>query len=147
MDIYERINESADDDQPHRVDAEATRGSAEVHHEHRRERRDQGGPRRHRGARRKLRAVEDKLLQPTLAEGDAKSFRGALKLYLKFVWLQAEVSSGGGDVAGNADFRPTQPQLDVYKKLTGELDEVKAAFKVLYERDVPAFGGRLGGRW
>ncbi len=91
----------------------------------------------------KLRAVEDTLLQPTLAEGDAKSFRGALKLYLKFVWLQAEVSAGGGDVAGNADFRPTQPQLDVYTKLAAELDEVKAEFKALYERDVPAFEGRL----
>ena len=87
----------------------------------------------------RLRAAEDKLLQPTIAEGDAKSFRGAMKLYLLFVWLQAEVSSGGGDVAGNSDYPPTQPQIEVYRKLTGELDQVKAELRAVYDTDVPAF--------
>ncbi|MBV9074252.1 MAG: sialidase, partial [Acidobacteria bacterium] len=44
-------------------------------------------------------AIEDQLLQRTVAEGDLKSFRGPLQLYLKFVWLGAEVGSGGADVA------------------------------------------------
>src|SRR5262249_40121824 len=34
----------------------------------------------------KMRSVEDRLLQPTLAEADLKSFRGPLELYLKLVW-------------------------------------------------------------
>ena len=51
----------------------------------------------------KARAVEDDLLQPTLAEADLKSFRGPLKLYLSLLWLQAEVGPGAADVSGNAD--------------------------------------------
>src|SRR5262249_57622108 len=62
----------------------------------------------------KFREVEDRLLQPTLAENDEKSFRGPLELYLKLLWLQAEVGSGAADVSGNADFPPTQPELEVY---------------------------------
>ncbi len=115
MDIYERINESAE--MINRL--EWTRKQLEDLRKFTTSTGEKGATKEALDAIEaldaKLRAVEDKLLQPTLAEGDAKSFRGALKLYLKFVWLQAEVSSGGGDVAGNADFRPTQPQLDVYK--------------------------------
>lgn len=87
----------------------------------------------------RARAVEDLLLQPTLAEGDLKSFRGPLKLYLKLLWLQAETSSGGGDVAGNADFPPTAAELQVFEKLAAELEEAKAAFRKLYDEHVPAF--------
>ncbi len=54
----------------------------------------------------KLRAVEDQLLQPTIAEGDQKSFRGPLEVYLKLLWLQAEVGPGAADVSGNADMPP-----------------------------------------
>ena len=45
----------------------------------------------------KARAVEDRLLQPTIAEGDLKSFRGPLELYLKLIWLQAESGVSGSD--------------------------------------------------
>ncbi len=55
----------------------------------------------------KLQAVEDTLMQKTLAEGDLKSFRGAIQLYLKFLWLTAEVGAGAADVSGNADMAPT----------------------------------------
>ena len=37
---------------------------------------------RPRTSTKKVRAVEDELLQPTIAEADQKSFRGPLKLYL-----------------------------------------------------------------
>ena len=87
----------------------------------------------------KFRDVEDRLLQPTLAEADQKSFRGPLELYLKLLWLQAEVGSGAADVSGNADFQPTQPEVEVYNLLSGTLEETRRQFDELYAAAVPAF--------
>jgi hypothetical protein len=88
-------------------------------------------------------AIEDQLLQRTVAEGDLKSFRGPLQLYLKFVWLGAEVGSGGADVAGNPDFPPTQPEIDVYNLLHGQLEKAQSDFNTLYSQDVPAFNDAM----
>lgn len=87
----------------------------------------------------KARAVEDDLLQPTLAEADLKSFRGPLKLYLSLLWLQAEVGPGAADVSGNADLAPTQPERDVYDLLAGCLSETRKKYDELYEKAIPAF--------
>jgi photosystem II stability/assembly factor-like uncharacterized protein len=84
-------------------------------------------------------AIEDQLLQRTIAEGDLKSFRGPLQLYLKFVWLGAEVGSGGADVAGNPDFPPTQSETEVYNLLHGQLDKAQSDFNNFYSKDVAAF--------
>jgi photosystem II stability/assembly factor-like uncharacterized protein len=84
-------------------------------------------------------AVEEELLQPTLAEADMKSFRGPLQLYLKLVWLQAESGTGGGDVSGNADFAPTQPEREVYDLLAGRLAEARKRFDELYGKTIPSF--------
>jgi photosystem II stability/assembly factor-like uncharacterized protein len=91
----------------------------------------------------KARAVEDKLLQPTLAEADLKSFRGPLELYLKLVWLQAETNLGGGDVSGNADFPPTQAELEVHDLLSKQLAELRRGFDDLYGKAVPAFNDAM----
>jgi photosystem II stability/assembly factor-like uncharacterized protein len=91
----------------------------------------------------KLRGIEDQLLQPTLAEADLKSFRGDMKLYLKLLWLQAEVMTGGGDVAGNADFAPTGPQREVYALLKDRLEAIQREFTEMYEKTLPAYDQRL----
>lgn len=90
----------------------------------------------------KLLSVEDKLLQRTLADGDQKSFRGPLQLYLTLLWLQAEVGSGGGDIAGNADYPPTAAQLEVYAKLKARLAAIRTEFGAVVEKDVPAFNSK-----
>ena len=64
-----------------------------------------------------------------------KSFRGPLQLYLKLVWLQAESGTGGGDVSGNADFAPTQPEREVYDLLAGRLADARKRFDELYDKD------------
>jgi hypothetical protein len=87
----------------------------------------------------KIRSVEDRLLQPTLAEADLKSFRGPLELYLKLVWLLAESETGGGDVSGNADFPPTQAEREVYELLGKQLAEVRRDFDELNGKTIPAF--------
>src|SRR5207302_9356314 len=85
------------------------------------------------------RSVEDRLLQPTLAEADLKSFRGPLALSLKLVWLLAGSGTGGGDVSGNADFPPTQAEREVYEMLGKQLAEVRRDFDELYGKTIPAF--------
>jgi photosystem II stability/assembly factor-like uncharacterized protein len=95
---------------------------------------------------REARAVEDRLLQPTLGEADEKSFRGELGLYLKLLWLQAEVGAGGADVSGNADFPPTQPEREVYEMLSGWLAEARKALDALYATTLPAFNEAIRSR-
>ena len=92
------------------------------------------------------RAVEDRLIQPTLAEADEKSFRGPLQLYLKLLWLQAEVGAGGADVSGAADFPPTDPEKEVYALLAERLATVRADFETLYGTTIPAFNAKMGAR-
>ena len=94
----------------------------------------------------KVRAVEDRLLQPTLAEADQKSFRGPLQLYLALLWLQAEVGPGAADVSGNADFPPTKPELEVYDVLSKRLADARLAFDDLYAKGIPAFEEASKGR-
>jgi photosystem II stability/assembly factor-like uncharacterized protein len=89
------------------------------------------------------RAAEDQLMHPTIAEGDEKSFRGPLGLYLKFIWLGAEVGTGGGDVSGNSDFKPTQPELDVFDLLHKQLEDVKASVDDLNAHATAAYNSQL----
>jgi hypothetical protein len=95
---------------------------------------------------RAARTVEDQLLQPTLAEADEKSFRGELELYLKLLWLQAEVGAGGADVSGNADFPPTRAEREVYALLSGQLARARTAFDALYATTLPAFNETMRAR-
>lgn len=90
-------------------------------------------------------AQESQLLHPTIAEGDEKSFRGPLGLYLKFIWLGAEVGTGGGDVSGNSDFAPTQSEIEVTALLEKQLDNVASAVNDLNLHAVPAYNSRLQG--
>ena len=87
----------------------------------------------------KVRAVEDRLMQPTLSEADLKSFRGPLGLYLKFVWLAAESGTGGGDVSGSADYAPTAGEREVYDLLSGQLTGARRDFDELYGRTLSQF--------
>jgi hypothetical protein len=91
----------------------------------------------------KFRAVEEPLLDETIAEGDQKSFRGPLGLYLKFVWLGAEVGTGGADVSGNSDFPPTQSEYEVFELLNKQLEETKVQLKQLNDEGLSAFNKEM----
>ncbi len=88
-------------------------------------------------------ASEDKLMHPTIAEGDEKSFRGPIGLYLKFIWLGAEAGTGGGDVAGNNDYAPTVPEQEVFALLHKELEGVQTATDALNSRAVAEYNETL----
>ncbi len=82
---------------------------------------------------------ENKLMHPTIAEGDIKSFRGPIGLYLKFIWLGAEVGTGTGEIAGNADFAPTRSEVEVFDMLHQQLGQVQATLDGLTKTAVPAY--------
>jgi photosystem II stability/assembly factor-like uncharacterized protein len=87
----------------------------------------------------KLQSVELKLVTPSQINSDDKYFVEADKVYLNLIWLNAEVGSGGGDVAGGADFRPTDAALDLLQTIETELAAASADFQKLIEKELPAF--------
>jgi photosystem II stability/assembly factor-like uncharacterized protein len=90
-----------------------------------------------------LLAVRDTLMQRTLEDGDAKSFRGPIQLYLKLMWLAAEIGTGAGDISGGVDFAPTQPEMAVHDVLKARLDETRRNYDRLKTQVLPEFNKRL----
>jgi photosystem II stability/assembly factor-like uncharacterized protein len=91
----------------------------------------------------KLQAVEFKLVTPSQINSDDKYFVEADKVYLNLIWLNAEMGTGGGDVAGGADFAPTDTELELLQTLEAELSGALADHKKLIEVDLPAFNKTL----
>jgi len=91
----------------------------------------------------KLQSVELKLVTPSQINSDDKYFVEADKVYLNLIWLNAEVGPGGGDVAGGADFAPTDTALDLLKTIETELTGAVADYQKLIEKDLPAFNHAL----
>jgi hypothetical protein len=86
----------------------------------------------------KLQAAESRLVSRALRDSDDKYFVEASGTYLDLIWLNAEVGTGGGDVAGGADFAPTDAQLETLRTLEAEMSGVDAELKDLMQRDLPA---------
>lgn len=87
----------------------------------------------------KLQTVESRLVSSALRNSDDKYFVEAYGVYLDLVWLNAEVGTGGGDVAGGADFAPTEAQLESLRSLEGEMSRVDADYKGVLRQDLPPF--------
>ena len=94
---------------------------------------------------RKMQDVEYKLITREDALSDDKYFTTQYKLYLQLIWLNGEIGTGGGDVAGSADYGPTETAMSMVFGLEKELDAVRAEYKNLMEKDVPAFNSSLSG--
>jgi hypothetical protein len=91
----------------------------------------------------KLQTVESRLASRALRNSDDKYFVEADGVYLDLIWLNAEVGTGGGDVAGGADFAPTEAQLESLKALEGERASVDVDLRQILQGDLPAFNQAL----
>ena len=91
----------------------------------------------------KLETIEFKLVSPEQVNSDDKYFVDADKVYLNLIWLNAEVGTGGGDVAGGADFAPTDTELELLTAIEADLAPAVADYKKLMETDLPAFNRTL----
>jgi hypothetical protein len=87
----------------------------------------------------KLQTVESRLVSSALRDSDDKYFVEAYGVYLDLIWLNAEVGTGGGDVAGGADFAPTEAQLESLRSLEGEISRVDTDYKEVLRQDLPPF--------
>jgi photosystem II stability/assembly factor-like uncharacterized protein len=91
----------------------------------------------------KLQSIEHKLVSQALLNSDDKYFVEPYQLYLNLIWLNAEVGTGGGDVAGGADFAPTETQLELLKTFESQMVGVDTEFRTFMQEDVPAFNRTL----
>ena len=91
----------------------------------------------------KLQAIEYRLASPALLDSDDKYFVEPYKVYLDLIWLNAEVGTGGGDVAGGADFAPTDTELELLKTFETEMAAVDADYQNVLKADLPALNRSL----
>src|SRR5207244_1674844 len=84
-------------------------------------------------------AVELRLLSRSDLHSDDKWYVESYKVYQNLIWLNGVVNSGAGDVAGGADYRPTDASIAVLDTIEKDLTAAKAAFKTAIEMDLPAF--------
>jgi photosystem II stability/assembly factor-like uncharacterized protein len=94
---------------------------------------------------RKLFDVEAKLLEPAQMTSDDKYFQQAYRVYMNLIWLNGEVGPGAGDVAGGADFAPTDTSIGLVETIEKDLNGAKADYRALMEREIPAFNRAIGG--
>jgi len=97
-------------------------------------------------ASQKMQSVEYKFLSRALTTSDDKYFIAAYKVYFNLLWLAGEVGGGAGDVAGGADYRPTDASMAVLADIERDLAAAHTAFTTLVEQHVPAFNGAMRGK-
>jgi hypothetical protein len=79
--------------------------------------------------------VETRLVSQALRNSDDKYFVEPYGTYLDFIWLNAEVGTGGGDVAGSADFAPSETQLGLLKTYEEQAQSADSDFdRILHDR-------------
>jgi len=94
----------------------------------------------------KMMDVELQLLSRSDLESDDKWYVEPYKVYLNLVWLQGAVGTGAGDVAGGAEYRPTDTQVPTLADIEKDLAAAKTAYQKLMSEDVPAFNRTMQGK-
>ena len=88
---------------------------------------------------RQMKAVEYQLVSEADVLSDDKYFVTADRLYLNFLWLGAEIGTGGGDVQGTGDWGATETDVAMVQQLERQLQAAQAQYQSLMAQDVPAF--------
>ena len=93
----------------------------------------------------KLQEVEYKLISRAEALSDDKYFTTAYRIYMNLIWLNGEIGTGAGDVAGTADFAPTETAIGLVFDLERQIQSVQAEYRGLMDKDVPAYNQSIAG--
>ncbi|MFZ3365101.1 MAG: hypothetical protein WA153_16775 [Candidatus Acidiferrales bacterium] len=91
----------------------------------------------------KMQNVEYSLIAKADANSDDKYYVSAYKVYLNLVWLNAEIGTGGGDVAGGADFAPTDTDMTLLEMYEKALAAATVNYRELMDKEFPAFNHSL----
>ncbi len=94
----------------------------------------------------KMLDVELMLLSKTDLHSDDKWYVEKYKVYMNLIWLSGEIGTGAGDVAGGAEFRPTDASMATLVELERDLAAARLAYQKLLETDVKAFNDLMGNR-
>jgi hypothetical protein len=97
------------------------------------------------GINQKLKEVEYKLITRADALSDDKYFQTAYNLYQNFIWLNGEIGTGAGDVAGSGDWGVTETATGLVFDLEKQLKAVQEEYKGVMDKDVPAFNKQIQG--
>ena len=71
-------------------------------------------------------AVELQLVSRSDLNSDDKYYVEPYKVYMSLIWLNGTLGTGAGDVAGGADFAPTESALAWLSDIEKDLDAAKA---------------------
>jgi hypothetical protein len=94
----------------------------------------------------KMLDVELRLLSREDLNSDDKYYTEPFKIYLSLIWLSGELGNGAGDVAGGADYAPTDASLAWLGDIEKELNDAKAAYKKLVDGDLAEFNKNMNGK-
>lgn len=94
----------------------------------------------------KMWEVESILVSKTDVHSDDKWFVERYRVYMNLIWLMGEVGTGAGDVAGGADFKPTDQQHLILAEIRKDLDKARVAYKRLMETEIKAFNAAMAGK-
>jgi photosystem II stability/assembly factor-like uncharacterized protein len=91
----------------------------------------------------KMQDVEYKFISRADALSDDKYYSIPEKVYLQLIWLNAEVGTGGGDVAGGVDNPPTDTAVAILQTIEKDLGAALTGYQNLIEKELPAFNRTL----
>jgi photosystem II stability/assembly factor-like uncharacterized protein len=94
----------------------------------------------------KMLDVELRLLSRSDMNSDDKYYVEPFKIYLSLIWLSGEVGNGAGDVAGGADYAPTESALTWLGDIEKDLGGATAAYKKLVDVDLAEFNKSMAGK-
>ncbi len=85
------------------------------------------------------------LISRSEALSDDKYYVEQYKLYLNLIWLYQEIGPGGGDVAGGADYGPTDTAVTLVAGFEKQIQAVKSLYDNLINVELPAFNKSIEG--
>src|SRR6202007_1700941 len=91
----------------------------------------------------KMQDVEYKFISRADALSDDKYYSVPQKIYLHLIWLNGEVGTGAGDVAGGVDNPPTDTTAAILQNIEADLFEAQTAYQNLVEKELSAFNRAL----
>jgi hypothetical protein len=94
----------------------------------------------------KLQAVEYSLFQKALAASDDKYYTSTWKSYYNLLWLNGEIGTGAGDVAGGGDYGPTDTAPVLLDGIEKNIAAATVGYQTVMARDVPAFNRLLAAK-
>jgi hypothetical protein len=91
----------------------------------------------------KMQTVEYRFISREDADSDDKYYSQSYKVYLKLIWLNGEVGTGAGDVAGGANFGLTETSQAMLKDIEKDLSAARVEYRALFEKELPAVNREL----